>query len=275
MNTVNYKRFAVPLCLKNIDQEGVIQGYASTYGTIDHHQEVIEKNAFKRTLNEWRCKNKLPKMLWQHSMVEPIGVWEDLKEDSIGLKVKGRLLLDVQKGKEAYALLKSGAVDGLSIGFRVAESYVDKSSKVRIITDLDLYEISLVTYGANPEAQVTSVKYAEKDASSTLLQGMQSHMNGGLQWHRSVVPRVGTDRHGNRAGDARSRHRHRDDQPHEHQRGRRHHRLHPPRCRHRHRARHRLQARPRGEGGSQVESGVRADAPHHPSRAIRPGGASV
>ena len=176
MKAVNQKRFAVPLRLKTIDTEGTISGYASTFGSIDHHKEVIEKNAFKRTLQEWQSKDKLPKMLWQHNVVEPIGVWESIEEDSVGLKVSGRLLLDVQKGKEAHALLKSGAVDGLSIGFRVAQSHVDKKRNVRVITDLDLYEISLVTYAANPEAQVNCVKSRESDGCSGLVNAMESHV---------------------------------------------------------------------------------------------------
>ena len=91
-------------------------------------------------------------------MDEPIGVFENIYEDSHGLFVKGKLLLDVKRAKEAYLLLKSGAINGMSIGYSVVSAQIDDVEGVRIIEDLDLFEVSLVTFPANENATITSVK---------------------------------------------------------------------------------------------------------------------
>ena len=93
----------------------------------------------------------------------PIGVFTSIKEDEHGLKVKGQLAMNVQAGKEAYELLKMGALDGLSIGFRVNPKKVsyEKRTNKRIIEELDLMEISLVTFPMNPQATIRSVKGQE------------------------------------------------------------------------------------------------------------------
>src|SRR3990167_3431571 len=101
---------------------------------------------------------KKPKMLWQHEAKEPIGLWTTLYEDERGLYVEGRLALGVSRADEAYLLLKKGILDGLSIGFRTVESIYDQKQKTRLLLDLDLLEISLVTFGANSKATVQSVK---------------------------------------------------------------------------------------------------------------------
>jgi phage head maturation protease len=90
----------------------------------------------------------------------PIGVFEKISEDEKGLYVKGQLALQTQAGKEAYELLKMGALSGLSIGFRTNEKgyHYDKRSKKRIIEDVELMEVSLVTFPMNPKAQVDMVK---------------------------------------------------------------------------------------------------------------------
>ena len=102
-------------------------------------------------------------MLYQHKTDEPIGVIDSLEEDSRGLKIKGRLAMGTQKGKEVYELMKMGALDSMSIGYRLTPEdykYSDKLKK-RTITNLDLMEISMVTFPMNPKAKITKVKLAE------------------------------------------------------------------------------------------------------------------
>ena len=111
-------------------------------------------------------------MLWQHDSAEPIGVYERVSEDDIGLWLEGRLLLDVEKGHEAYVLLKNRAISGLSIGFvPLAWEWETRDNKrVRVLKDVDLWEVSLVTFPANPKASVDNVKSIQtvRDAEAVL-----------------------------------------------------------------------------------------------------------
>jgi HK97 family phage prohead protease len=145
-----------PMNIKALDTVGVFEGYASVFSAVDLQNEIVQPGAFKESLSNWKANNSFPKMLWQHEPKSPIGVWDDMEEDQYGLFVRGHLLLDLQKGKDAYALLKSGVVDGLSIGFVPRRSH--KNGHVRVLEQLDLFEVSLVTFMANPLAKVTSCK---------------------------------------------------------------------------------------------------------------------
>lgn len=136
--------------IKHIDENGIFEGYASVFNVVDHQRDIILPGAFNHAQNV--------KMLWQHDPQKPIGIWDVVQPDAFGLFVKGRLLLDVYHAKQAYILLKAGAVEGLSIGFNPLKSHYDPHRKARIITELDLHEISLVTFAANPRAKVTQVK---------------------------------------------------------------------------------------------------------------------
>jgi|ERR1700722_7489751 len=139
-------------------KKGIIAGYASFFDIVDRQQDRIAKGAFKKTLRAWQLLGKMPKMLWQHNQKQPIGVWTQLQEDEQGLYVEGRLALGVAKADEAYLLLKEGALDCLSIGFRTIKALQDKDRKTRILLDIDLVEISLVTFGANARAIIHHVK---------------------------------------------------------------------------------------------------------------------
>ena len=123
---------------------GVFEGYGSVFGNKDLGNDVIEQGAFMRTLK--RKKPNQIKLLYQHKTDMPIGVFDEVREDSKGLYVKGRLALQTQAGKEAYELLKMGALDGLSIGFKTTPknvSYENRGQR-RIIKEVDLMEVSLV-----------------------------------------------------------------------------------------------------------------------------------
>ena len=137
---------------------GTFEGYGSVFGNKDLGNDVIEAGAFAKSLKRRKPQNV--KLLYQHKSDMPIGVFDEIKEDDHGLVVKGRLALKTQAGAEAYELLKMGALDGLSIGFRVNPKEVsyDKRGNKRIIKEVDLMEVSLVTFPMNPQATVRSVK---------------------------------------------------------------------------------------------------------------------
>lgn len=142
--------------------KGTITGYASCFDKVDQQRDIIERGAFSKTLRAWQLSGKNPKMLWQHQPDQPIGVWTRLQQDDYGLYVEGRLALGVPRADEAYLLLKAGVLDGLSIGFRTIEAVHDGHRKARLILDIDLIEISLVTFGANLNATVHGVKFVSE-----------------------------------------------------------------------------------------------------------------
>ena len=141
---------------------GRFEGYASIFGNKDLGNDIVMEGAFRKSLMKRRPKNV--KMLMQHDTKMPIGVYEKIKEDENGLKVQGRLALGTQKGKEAYELLKMGALDGLSIGYKAdpKKQVYDERKRRRYLKELDLMEISLVTFPMNPKAQITQVKASDR-----------------------------------------------------------------------------------------------------------------
>ncbi len=145
------------LNIKSLNEDGMFIGYASVFDVIDFQNDQVMPGAFTQSLKNYKEQNTWPKMLWQHDHNHPIGVWLDMTEDSKGLLVKGRLLLEVSKGREAYALLKNGVTNGLSIGFSLEEASTSKQGH-QLLHKLNLHEVSLVTYAANPMAKVEWVK---------------------------------------------------------------------------------------------------------------------
>jgi len=140
------------------EQEGVFSGYASTFGNVDNGNDIVAKGAFTKSLAE-RPATKV-KLLSQHKTDEPIGIFTEMFEDSKGLYVKGRLALGTQKGRETYELMKMGAIDGMSIGFRAnpEKQTYNESKRTRTLNEVQLLEISLVTFPMNERAIVQSVK---------------------------------------------------------------------------------------------------------------------
>jgi len=143
---------AYPFEVKAIGEDGLVEGYASVFSVVDYDNDVIEPGAFTKTLQE---RKSIP-VLWQHNPQEPIGVTVQAREDARGLHVVGQLNLETQRGREAFSLLKQGALQGLSIGFDVVKQIWEGS--VRRIKEVRLWEWSLVTFPANPLATVTAVK---------------------------------------------------------------------------------------------------------------------
>lgn len=154
------KNSGIPLDTKDVDDAGVIEGYASIFGNVDSYGEIVEPGAFVKSLEKSAKTGRKIKMLWQHDPHQPIGVWDDLAEDKKGLRVRGRLLIDQSpKAREAHGLLQAGALDGLSIGYRTIKA-APKEGKAGILSllELDLLENSVVTFAANERARVEVVK---------------------------------------------------------------------------------------------------------------------
>lgn len=139
----------------NVSDGAVIEGYASLFGQSDQGGDVVQKGAYAGSLAQLGEQARSVKMLWQHDPSLPIGVWDEVREDSRGLYVRGRLLDRVEKGREAVALIEAGAIDGLSIGYRtVKAAKTDKGQ--RLLTELELWEVSLVTFPMLPSARVAA-----------------------------------------------------------------------------------------------------------------------
>lgn len=141
-----------------------IEGYASYFGKCDQGGDVVAPGAYGRSLKKLSESGRNVKMLWQHDPAQPIGVWEEVREDNRGLYVKGRLLTDVEKGREAAALIEAGAIDGLSIGYRTVQASRDSKGR-RLLAELELWEVSLVTFPMLQDARVGAKGETRGDAT--------------------------------------------------------------------------------------------------------------
>lgn len=144
----------IPLDLK-ADEKGRIEGYGAVFGNADNGGDIVAKGAFLESLS----RGRKVKMLYQHDPSQPIGVWDEVKEDSRGLHCKGRILTNTQGGADAYELVKAGALDGLSIGYRTVRA--SKSGEFRQIDQAELWEVSLVTFPMNEDATIDAWKASE------------------------------------------------------------------------------------------------------------------
>ena len=147
--------------VKALSDDGMIEGYGSVFGVRDSYSDIVAAGAFKASLAAHKAAGTMPALLWQHRADEPIGVWTSMVEDQKGLAVVGQLAMDTTRGREAHALLKMRAINGLSIGFYSKEWKYDTENDVRTLTEVDLWETSLVTFPANSAARVTAVKSIE------------------------------------------------------------------------------------------------------------------
>jgi uncharacterized protein len=134
---------------------GVVEGYASVFGRLDQGGDIVAAGAYKASLTRLAAGGRRVKMLWQHDPGRPIGVWDDVREDATGLWVRGRILDAVETGREALALMAAGAIDGLSIGYRTVRAERDGKGR-RVLQEVDLWEVSLVTFPMLPEARVAA-----------------------------------------------------------------------------------------------------------------------
>ncbi|MBP3955406.1 HK97 family phage prohead protease [Gemmata sp. G18] len=181
------KRFAIDELKAAEADDGTrtIEGLGSVFGNTDSYGEIVMPGAFAESI----AKRK-PAMLWQHRSDMPIGVWDEVEETKKGLRLKGRILT-TQAGNDAYLLAKAGALTGLSIGFTTIRDERDPKKGVRKLLEVELYEVSLVTFPANEKATITNVKsrpdtirafeeylreggFSQKDATTVALHGFKA-----------------------------------------------------------------------------------------------------
>lgn len=198
--------FDLELKLTNNGTEaGDLSGYGSVFGLIDRGGDIVLPGAFTASLAEWKKRKALPPMLWQHDPAAPIGVWDEVVEDEKGLRLKGRLLLEIPLAQVARALLLAGGIKGLSIGYQTRDYTIERQTGARQLKRVDLWEISLVTFPMLPEATVDGVKSLDPRALEAALRRECNMSNAAAVKTVSVVKqhiRDRTDHQKSSAGDA-------------------------------------------------------------------------
>lgn len=191
---------------KELTEDGSFEGYGSVFEVVDYYSEVVVAGAFTESLQRHASREQTIKMLWQHQPDKPIGVWPSLVEDKKGLKVEGKLFLDVAQGREAYVLMKgdkaSGlkGLDGLSIGYELLSHEVD--DKIWRLTKINLGEVSPVTFPACAPAGIGRVKniatirdfegilrdagFSRRDSKAIAADGYRALTHGTLESRNSI-----------------------------------------------------------------------------------------
>jgi len=144
--------------LKSIEENGIFSGYGSVFGNEDLGGDIVAKGAFTESIKNHANNKTMPAMLWQHNPDDVIGKYTKMAEDEHGLYVEGQLCMDTVKGREAYALLKMGAMSGLSIGYVPKKWEWDDENYTRTLKEVDLWETSIVTFPMNDKARIEDVK---------------------------------------------------------------------------------------------------------------------
>lgn len=150
----------LPLQPSRIAMDGTFEGYASLFRMPDLGKDIVEPGAFRESLA--RRGPAGVRLLWQHDPAEPLGRWLSLVEDSRGLFVRGRLSLAVARAREIHALMRDGAIDGLSIGFRPEKARSEPCTGLRRLERVDLWEVSIVTFPMLPQARISAVKAMQR-----------------------------------------------------------------------------------------------------------------
>lgn len=144
--------------LKAVDEQGTFEGYGAIFGNVDFGGDIILPGAFAKSIQQIKESGRLLPALWQHDSDEPIGIYPEISEDATGLKFKGKLVMEVTQAREAHALMKAGALTGMSIGYGVKEYEYDVDTGVRTLREVELFEISPVTFPMNDAARISGVK---------------------------------------------------------------------------------------------------------------------
>jgi Escherichia/Staphylococcus phage prohead protease len=166
-----------PAELSEVEADGSFSGYASLFGETDLNRDRVLPGAFLKSIGARGAAGI--RMLFQHDPAAPIGVWREVREDSRGLFVRGQLMREVEKAREVLALMRAGAIDGLSIGFRTVKGRTDAKSGIRSLVEIDLWEISVVTFPMLPAARVSQVKGARREALVETMRRAARRMAGG------------------------------------------------------------------------------------------------
>lgn len=176
--------------------EGTIEGYGSKFGLVDSYGEEVVSGAFKKSLRDWKKRKRVIPMLWQHQSDQPIGGWSDYEEDETGLKLIGQIDLETQRGREAWSAVKGGYVGGLSIGYFEIKADPwswDPSDTPRKLFELDLREISVVTFPALREASIDAVKASLARGVPLTIRQFEGFLREKLGLSRSVAEEIARD----------------------------------------------------------------------------------
>jgi hypothetical protein len=152
------KTLTRPFEVKSVAADGTFTGYGSTFGDVDYGRDVVMRGAFAKSLESHAAKNRPVPMLWQHKWDQPIGVYTTIKEDDKGLYVEGEINMKVQQGVEAHALMEQRALSGLSIGYSTIRDEWDERAMVRKLFEVELFEVSPVTFPMNDNGRIETVK---------------------------------------------------------------------------------------------------------------------
>jgi HK97 family phage prohead protease len=161
--------------INSSSENNIINGYASVFNVIDTHNDIIMPGAFTKSINAHFTGSKRIALLWQHMVDKPIGKIQQLQEDEYGLYLTAEILDNIHHGREALELIKSNTIYGLSIGFNPIKSYINNTGE-RIIEEIELWEISLVTFPANQWANITQLK-----ANNTAILALISNLEKALK----------------------------------------------------------------------------------------------
>ena len=154
------ERKAFKFNLENIGESGEFSGYAAVFDTVDTGGDIIEKGAFTKSIAENFDRIKI---LSQHQDYElPIGKPLELREDDKGLFIRAKIS-DTQKGRDIQTLLKDGVLNELSIGYDAIDFYYDGDTHIRHLKEVRLWEVSIVTWAMNEQAQISEVKSLDKN----------------------------------------------------------------------------------------------------------------
>ncbi|MFS4580034.1 HK97 family phage prohead protease [Phaeobacter sp. C3_T13_0] len=182
-----FARFGEDLTIGDeTDATVTISGYASLFGCVDGGGDLVQPGAYQASLSRLAKSGVAVKMLWQHDPAQPIGLWDAVHEDARGLHVKGRILTRTQKGAEAAALIAAGALDGLSIGYRTRRATPRKGGG-RSLCELDLWEVSLVTFPMLPSARVTAASQPAGATKSDGSEVLETDLSETAQIWREVI----------------------------------------------------------------------------------------
>lgn len=151
--------FTLELDVKALAEDGTFTGYASTFNNVDLGRDIVMPGAFQKSLAV-RPASRV-KLLRNHDASEPVGVVLSLEEDAKGLKIKGQVTGETARGRETLSLMRTGALDAMSIGYRTIKDTFDRVKGARLLQQLDLYECSICTFPMNPRATVSAVKSDE------------------------------------------------------------------------------------------------------------------
>lgn len=155
-NKLEYKNYEIKSVQEPNEKEMYIEGYGAVFGNIDSYNDIIEKGAFKKSISE--NKERIA-FCYQHDIYEPIGKIEEIKEDEVGLWLKVRIS---DTADDIKTMIREGILKEMSVGFQTVKSTIDEQTYIRTITEVKLWEVSIVTIAANPLALIGSVKSVEE-----------------------------------------------------------------------------------------------------------------